>query len=81
MFSKRFWIRTVERVVRAGAIGAGTVAGLNGFNVLTADWQAVGAAAGTAAFLSLLLCLTAGASPVGEPGAPAFVKDDPPPAV
>ena len=81
IFTKRFWVRTAERVIRAAAIGAFLAVGADRFDALHADWETIGGFAGGAAFLSLLLCLGAGALPVGEPGTPSLVRDNPPPVV
>lgn len=81
IFTRRFWTRTAERVVRAAAIGAALAVGGGQFNAIEADWANVAGFAGGAAFLSLLLCLGAGVVPVGEPGTPSLVRDNPPPTL
>jgi hypothetical protein len=71
MFTKKFWMDTVERVVsttaQAAAGAIGTTAVIQGV-----DWRVVGGTAATAALLSLLKALYA--SRRGDPNSASLVE-------
>lgn len=59
MFTRVFWRDATERVVASAAGGALTTIGLGAFDVLTADWQAIGGTALGTGLVSLLKALVA----------------------
>lgn len=66
LYTKAFWTDAVERVVSSVLLTALAVLGGDAMNVFTADWKAVGVAAGNVAVLTLVKTILA--SGIGERG-------------
>jgi hypothetical protein len=72
LFTWTFWKRTIERMVRAFAGSLIGVMTMDGFNLITASWGGIFAAAGTASLVTLLLSLVG--SQVGSSKDPSLVN-------
>jgi hypothetical protein len=72
LFTWTFWKRTLERMIRAFASSLLAVVTMDGFNLLTASWGAVLAAAATASFVSLIVSVIG--SQFGSSTDPSLVR-------
>lgn len=75
MWTKKFWLDTSERMIRAASAGA--VAFVTGGKFvldLKTNWLAVLSAAGVAALVSLIFSLAGGSGVSGKSGDPSLVK-------
>ena len=71
MFTRAFWKDTAERVIASAAGGVLTITGLDLFDVLQADWQAIVGGGLGAGFISLCKALVA--SKVNDPDSASLV--------
>lgn len=68
LLTATFWRAALERAVKTGAQTAAALLAVDGVNLLTLDWQAVGATTGLAVVLSVLTSIgSAGIGPVNSP--------------
>ena len=63
MFSRPFWRGAIERALKTAAQSAAALFAVDGLNLLSLDWPALGAAVGLATVLSLLSSIVS--SPLG----------------
>lgn len=75
MFTRQFWKSAVERCVKTVAQALIAVFAASQANILTADWKAVLATAGTAGLLSILTSIASDG--IGPKGTPSLVDDLP----
>lgn len=66
MWTKAFWLATLERVLRTFAQALIAALTASGTGLIDTDWQGAASTAGMAAVLALLTCVAA--SGVGSPG-------------
>ena len=79
MFTLSFWKQAIERAVKTGAQAAVAAFALTdpnsvGFDVLAADWSAVGSFAAGGVILSVLTSIIS--ANLGQPGSPSLVPTD-----
>ena len=73
MFTKSFWLETVDRLVKSAALGVILGLGLaEGFNLFEMDGAAALGFAGGAALLSLLTSLIS--APFNQKGTPSLIQ-------
>ena len=72
MFTKKFWIDTVERVLSTAAQAAVAAWGLDQMSAFDADWKYIGGLALSAGFLALLKALYARTN--GDPEKASLVQ-------
>ena len=75
MFTKSFVLSALERAVKTVAQAVVAVFAASQANILTADWKAVLATAGTAGLLSILTSIASDG--FGPKGTPSLVDDLP----
>ena len=76
MFSREFWIDTLERAVKTFAQAAVAVIGANAVGVTDIDFAVVASVAGLAALLSVLSSIASSASSAGELGNASLAPDN-----
>ncbi|MFB9903450.1 holin [Allokutzneria oryzae] len=75
MWTKLFWLGTLERAIKTFAQAAVAVLAANSVGLLDAPWGAAASAAGMAAVLSVLTSI--GSATVGEHNSPSLVRTAP----
>lgn len=71
MFTRRFWIESLERAAKSAAQAVIGLYPLDKLDVLQADWRLALGVAGGGALLSLLMSVVS--APIGEPNDPSMV--------
>lgn len=70
MNTKKFWLATLQRVIRTFAQALVSCIGVGAFDIVHFAWSRSLSVSGGAALLSLLTCVIA--STTGDPSSPAF---------
>jgi hypothetical protein len=73
MFTKAFWVATVERIVRGAAATFLAVYGADRADALHVNWGDIGVVTGSSALVTLALCLAG--SFAGDNNGPSFVNE------
>lgn len=77
MRTRAFWLAVVERAGKTAAQTAVALLAADGVDLLSLDWRAAGVTVAGAALLSVLTSVASGALPIGPPGSPSLVDDQP----
>ena len=73
MWTKKFWMDTLERVLRTMAQALIAVLGTNALGIIGLDWMQTASITATAGLLALLTSIVA--SQVGDKGTAQFMKE------
>jgi len=73
MWTKKFWMDALERVLRTMAQALIAVLGTNALGIIGLDWMQTASITATAGLLSLLTSIVA--SQVGDKGTTQFMKE------